>query len=319
MFVVLNGQRHEETDGVYESQNRLSGAHQLVRPTDTYLSLILSQENAGWRVVWTQTPEQLEDGDVRPIVNSAFVAQGRLWWAQGQQMYYMELGRNPPEANNWRRERYQETGETITPWFDAGVSDTRKVALAVLAEIEGLTTPEALPADKARASVEVAAGYDFDEEEDNFETLTLPKDEDSPVLYGPADFWTILEGKTRLGRRFRAIRFRIRSVLGTYDGADFVSPDVRGLTFEYYKRLGIRQRYEYSVTVDLSNAYGELEVEQMRKSLREVIENDLEVPFNYRDEGGWETRYVKVLNGSKSELTGHNVKGSQLFLSLSEL
>ena len=247
LFVVMNAVAHNEDDGVYESQQRVASLTELVRPNDTYLSIILSYERGGWRVAWTEEPAQLADYDVRPVVHDAFVAQARLWWALGTQLYYMELDQNPPEAQRWRRERYQETGRTVTPWYNAGVSDARKVGLAMLAEYEGIQHPAAIGQDEERGSIDLSIGYDYAEA---FYPIQMEPDAEEPLLYGPAEFGG------GAGKSFRTVRFEIDTALGTYPGADFVSPDVRELTFEYYKRMGIRQRYEYTVTFDLEMPYG---------------------------------------------------------------
>ena len=311
LMIVLNPPERDDQD--YENVGRLSGGGlggmtSLRHPIQHELSAVLTYRNNGWSAIWVEAP--LPNG-TQPHVLDAIIHEAQLLVVMDSQMIVVDLERNPLELQSWNRIRYEEEAETITAWFDAGISDVQKVALTMLGEIEWLNVGGQAPLNE-EGRITLSYGLNYNEGwtvlVDNWHA-----EESAPGLYGPLWFGG------RLGLAFRAIRFRIQSVQGTFEGAEWSTPDFRGLTLEYYKRLGLTQRYEYTVTVDLSQEYAEKSQEELAADLIKIIETPLLTPFIYRGEDGWRTAYVKVLGASRIEWTGPHQENRRMTLVLSEI
>lgn len=296
----------------------------LVQGTDRYLSIILSYRNQNWHTVWT---EPALPGQTHPHVLDAIVHEAQLFIVQDTDFIIIDLERNPLELQSWNRIQYEETAETVTPWYNAGIVDVQKVALTMLGEIEWLNLGGIVVTQENQEQIgtmEVFYGVDY---QDGWERLTpeggwhpqptrfnaLGNRLPSSVLYDPLPF---IDNE---GLAFDAIRFRVLTAQGTINDSEWITPDIRGLTMEYYKRLGLSQRYEYTVTLDISQFYGDRSPEKQRQELQKLIETPLLTEFTYRGRGGWRTGWVKVLGSTRAEWSGSYYEDSQVTLVLTEL
>ena len=281
-------------------------------------STILERVGDGWQVLWAggQDGQAMSD---RPAPTNALVSAAygeyRLWFSTSTQLWYIDLPLHVINPDQIPTREYVCLAETITPWFNASVAEAGKVALNLLAETRNLMGP-------GGPHIAFEIGYDYatdfipvrDLYLDDLDPIFLPKQGDA----GPGGLGH------RGGVGFRAVRLRIYSEVGANP---HTSPDLLSLTLEYYKRLGIRQKYEWRVNVDLSSPYSLLSARQLSDRLTELVDRDEQVSFVYaglpedpEDLGRHrEPYYVKVLQDSRQTLSGDYPEQALASLTLVEL
>lgn len=279
--------------------------HQTSRKASTLLELV---RGGGWQVLWAGGQDGIASSD-RPRLSLATLSPAygkyRLWFATGTQMWYIDMPRYLVNPANLPVREYAYRAESITPWFDADLSEVLKVALNILPETRNLSM------EGAELSIDIG----LDNSDEFIEVVRLTESGVVEPLYfpdpdDPAEF-------TRAGRVFRNIRFRFRSKLGMDQK---VSPDLTKFTLEFYSRLGIRQKYQFTMHVDLSQSTDH-SAQEVRRRLTKIIEKVELVPFRYRsDEGdGRGTYYVKVTNEGRSMPAGDEDAKSFTMLTLLEI
>ena len=311
-------------------------------PLDSYLPLIYSatrkpstifeRVGSGWQVLWSggqdgETPtvaDQLLTGHL-----SSAYGEYRLWWGAGTQLWYIDFPVHVINPRNLPDRPYVYYGESFTPWFNAQQAEARKVAVDFLAETRNLSEGE--------AHVEIDAGFDYDESDTAWQPIVLqnpdydPTDPDSEEFlvldledstlqepfYVQSPIASIEDHNPRKGASFRAIRFRLRSYLGSNQ---LLSPDINSLTLEYFKRRGIIQKYSFSVTIDLSQEYNRRSAIQLAQELREIADAAEMVPFTYKERDQQpRTFYVKITQDRRYEPTGPQMVNSRSTLELLEI
>ena len=291
-------------------------------------STILERVGSGWHVLWAGGQDGQPSRDHGRINHGAVSdAYGlyRLWFGTGNQLWYIDLPRHVTNPDQIPTRLYAHYAESITPWFNANVAGAQKVALSILRQVDNLVGAVSIQqegADPPGALVHIDIAYDYEEGDDSWRTI-VDSDGEAVVLDGRQTDDQLFppprapNTEPRTGTTFKAIRFRIRSTLGENQ---LVSPDIRSLTFEFYKRLGILQRYEFQVTVDLSEGYNGLSADQLRARLELMSSRANMVSFAYKDKSAQvRTHYVKVLGESLFDHTGLERENARASLVLAEL
>ena len=248
-------------------------------------------------------PDQDRPSLIAGHLSSAY-GKYRLWFGSGMQFWYIDIPRHITNPSNIPERDYAHYGESITPWYNAGISGAQKVALNLLVESRNLMEDE--------ARIEIDVGFDYDEE--NWESLA---ELDDSELHDPLNFPAANNKKPEQGRAFRAIRFRMRSWLGS---SQRLSPDLVSMTLEYYKRLGIFQKYQFNLSVDLSRPHNGLTPAQMAEKLTGMVDDPELVPFTYQAAGlADRVYYVRVFQESRVSHSGGTSENASSLMSLVEL
>ena len=270
-------------------------------------STILERVGNGWQVLWPGGQDGVVGAD-RPRINTGYISsaygQYRLWFGSDTQLWYIDLPQhviNPLQIPN---RAYTSYAESITPWFNAGVAEAVKVALNALAETRNLAK------DGPIISIDLGCDY-VDDVWHHIVTY------DGNHLHPPVTIpdCTATDRDRREGQIFQAIRFRFRSTLGPNQT---ITADLTGFTAEYYKRLGIRQKYQWNLTVDLSEPVGLNTEEDLMEKLTMIVGRPELTPFYY-EKNQTEPYYVKVFQEGRGRFTGGQNEKAYSLLTLAEL
>ena len=281
-------------------------------------STILEYTGQGWQVLWAGGQDGIPDPSHPQITTGRIIEISdsvRLWWGAGSQLWYMELPVFHNNPQNLPDLEFANFAETLTPWFNAGIAGAQKVAIDALLELAGFSALPGSPVDENK--VRLYVGYDY---EPQWYPIypAVPSDNpyDDPLdiellrgeLYLPRNPAIPDDrGGGRAGVTNSAIRFLIQTWLG-YNIRQ--SPDPRSLTYEYYKRAGRRQKFEYLVSLDLALPYNLVSAADLRARLKKMVKNPEMVPFEWEGE----TIYVKVFNNIRTSLPDEDT-----FVNIAEL
>ena len=277
------------------------------------LSTILEWIRGGWHVLWAggqdgETPTNVVNVLAQGHVTDAY-NEYRLFFGLGQQLWYIDLPRYVLNPLQLPERVFTYQAETIYPWFHAGISEAHKVALNILAETRNVTEDITLTVD---------VGYDYIDDQ-WYEIKELESDLPDPLfLPRPEDLDDMsltdaeIEERRKKGIANRAIRFRVRSTLGTNQE---ISPDLTSLTLEYYKRLGLSQKYQFAINLDLSEGTKNRSSEELIEELDKIVADPELIPFAYRDE----SFYVKVLSEQRNIPAGLEHEKATSILTLAQI
>ena len=272
----------------------------VIEPTTGYSS-ILGYNDMGWEVKWQSATSGRGLDSIH--VSDAY-SKYRVWWGHRNIVHFMDLPKdiiNPSEVGDFA---YATSGVHETPWFNAGQSEVKKLALRLNVEAQDLTSDE-------KIWIEYATDYS--------ESYTdAVKYLDSTTMYaqtgegdGSSGTYTYTFG-SKAGTTFRAIKFRLtleRDDAETTNLEKFNSPDVVSLTLEYRKKIDAK--WGHTVDVDLSNPYKGYEPKDLRANLISAIESSTLVEFTFRDDDGLTRNYyVDVVSAVGLEFTGYDERGS---------
>ena len=300
------------------SPGAFGGLPALRHTTTRRASTILERVGRGWQVLWIGGQDGLSD-PTTPVLNNGNLSDAyghfRLWFGTGTQLWYIDLPRHVINPNQIPDRAYVHYAESITPWFNANIAEVQKVALNILMETRNLYP--------FGPTVTVDVAFDYEEGEESWQSV---RDEDGrPIIFDDSTLhnpaWMPdragLGRHSRTGVAFRAIRWRIRSTLGINR---FVTSDVTSMTLEYYKRLGLIQKYQFRVTVDLAAPHGGLSVGQLEDKLTDIAAKAELVPLVYREKGRQERiYYVRVLQDARFSVSGSESANAQSNLLLTEI
>lgn len=319
MACVLNpSARQEETVTRYESEARLAGLLNLVRPQAHTRSLVLLRKHQGWHTAHV--------GELGEEIHDAAFIEDTLYLGMSGKLLQVGVEVNPLETQSWQRIRYEETAETTTAWFTGGASNAEKVALQLLLDCIWINIGGGV-ARGAEGVIDVFYGLDYQPGWTRLNAPVVYRRGAGNVIEGVASGGWEIGADRRYpplrfgdggGIRFNAIRLLLRTQQGWFSGSDWSSPDIEGLTLEYYKRLGVEQRYQYNVRVKLEAGYGGRSPEQLRADLAAVAGSSLLTRFRYRSAEGWRESHVRVVGMVQSEPTGKAALG-EAHLTLLEL
>jgi hypothetical protein len=276
-------------DAAPSSYNSFMYAQQPVIGPEVGFSAILAYNELGWECRWLS-------GSAAKKIEAARTANAydtyRLWWAQDERVYWMQLTREVTNPNELPAYEYAQTGELLTPWFTAGQSNVTKVALALKVECKGMSPTETL---------EISYATNYSGTYTSFGTITT----DGLTTYEYPD------STDPTGTEFRSIRFKVTAARGSQVTA---SPDLLSLTLEWVKKLDAR--WGHGVVIDMSRHYKGKSPMEMRSSLLATIEQNVLAEFTYRnDTGNSRNFYVRVQSATGLEATGEDERGeTTLFL-----
>jgi len=266
----------------------------VIEPT-TGFSSILGYNDMGWEVKWQASTAGRGLDSIH--VSDAY-SKYRVWWGHKNIVHFMDLPSdiiNPSEVGNFA---YGLKGVHETPWFNAGQSEIKKLALRLNIEAQDLTGAETV-------KVEYAVNY-VEEYYDIEDTLI-----NASVMGASSGTYTHTFG-SKAGTEFRAIKFKVtleRDTATTTGLEKFNTPDVVSLTLEYRKKIDAK--WGHTVDVDLSNPYRGYEPKDLRANLISAIESSTLVEFTFRDDsGGTRNYYVDVVSAVGLEFTGYDERGS---------
>jgi hypothetical protein len=203
---------------------------------------------------------------------------------------------NPSEVSEFA---YATTGVHETPWFNAGQSEVKKLALNLRIEAQDLTA-----ADKEIVKIEYATDY-------SESYTTAVSSLNSSTMGASSGTYTYTFGNN-VGTAFRAIKFKLtleRDDATTTGLEKFNTPDVVSLTLEYRKK--IEPKWGHTVDIDITNEYKGKVPKELRSNLISTIESDTLVEFTFRDDASNERNYyVDVIAAQGMEFTGYDERGS---------
>ena len=271
----------------------------VIDPTTGY-STILGYNDMGWEVKWQSS--SAGKGFDALHVSDAY-GEYRVWWGHNNIVHFMDIPKdiiNPSEVSDFS---YALEGVHETPWFNAGQSEVKKLALNLRIEAQDLTTTEKI---KVEYATDYAESY-----------TTAVGTLDSTVMAaqiggdGSSGTYTYTFGSSA-GVAFRAIKFRLtlnRSTATTTGLEKFNTPDVVSLTLGWRRK--IEPKWGHTVEVDLNNTYKGNVPKDLRSNLISAIESDTLVEFTFRDDsGGTRNYYVDVVAAQGIEFTGYDERGS---------
>lgn len=262
----------------------------VIEPSQGF-SMIMGWNELGWGVPWLSGASGT--GIDYAIVSNAY-DEYRLWWGADQRIYYMRLPRdilNPTQVSDFE---YAVSGETITPWFDAGQVEVNKLAVKIIAET--LITNGA-------DSVTVSYGTDYSESWTALTAITAS---------GKTEF-VLPDSTTPIGEVFRAIRFKVdlQRANSDPDNDKLRTPDLISLTLVYRKKLP--SKYVFTVHLDMSKQYKDKTPRQLQDALKTIRESDELQEFTYHDDSSGErTYYVDVVQDNGQDHTGHDERGEDM-------
>lgn len=187
-----------------------------MRPRDLGISIIFAWDRIGWQVVWESADST--EGITTAVVAGAY-GKHRLWFAQNQRIFYMDLPRdivNPTQVSDYE---YASAYTHLTPWFTAGQTEVSKLALLLRAETINPTTSETL-----------TIGYRLNYSTGAFTTWTAISVTGETALPFPVT-------GDAVGVEFRAIQFQIVAAQGS---SNKNTPDLVSLTLEWRKKLPLK-------------------------------------------------------------------------------
>lgn len=187
-----------------------------VRPRELGISIIFAWDRIGWQVVWESADST--EGITTAVVAGAY-GKHRLWFAQNQRIFYMDLPRdivNPTQVSDYE---YASAYTHLTPWFTAGQTEVSKLALLLRAETINPTTSETL-----------TIGYRLNYSTGAFTTWTAISVTGETALPFPVT-------GDAVGVEFRAIQFQIVAAQGS---SNKNTPDLVSLTLEWRKKLPLK-------------------------------------------------------------------------------
>jgi hypothetical protein len=263
---------------------------------DTGYSSIVGYNDMGWEVKWQSSTSGKGFDAIH--VSDAY-SKYRVWWGHNNLLHFMDLPKdiiNPSEVSEFA---YATTGVHETPWFNAGQSEVKKLALNLRIEAQDLTA-----ADKEIVKIEYATDY-------SESYTTAVSSLNSSTMGASSGTYTYTFGNN-VGTAFRAIKFKLtleRDDATTTGLEKFNTPDVVSLTLEYRKK--IEPKWGHTVDIDITNEYKGKVPKELRSNLISTIESDTLVEFTFRDDASNERNYyVDVIAAQGMEFTGYDERGS---------
>ncbi len=268
------------------------GSHMTsVIESDLGYSCILGWNDVGWEVKW-------RSGATAKAITYAHVSNAygvyRLWWALGEEVYYMRIPSditNPLEITDFP---YATSSEHITPWYNVGQMEINKLALRLRVDTLGLSSTE---------TVAVAYGLNLATGWTSLGTITS----DGVTEY------EFPNSTTPTGTEFRWIRFKLSLARGS---TITLTPSVPNHTLEYRKKMPVK--WGWQAVLDISEFYKGNTPKQQRAALQTAISLGALMEFTYRDDdGGTRNYYVDITQASGFEYSGLDERG-QVSLMLAE-
>lgn len=277
---------------------------------DTGFSHIMGWDQLGWERKW------LSSNSTAPIT-ALFISDAyneyRMWWAQNQRIYHMQIPQNIINPVYVTDLPYAASGAHETPDFTGGQSEVDKLARRLRVEVSGTSSAETVIMSFALNG------------SSSFTTLTNTYSADvnssGEITSDGVATYHFPAVATPAGTAFRSIRFKVALARGSTTTS---TPDVLRIDFEWRKKLPAQ--WGHQVVIDLSQPqYGDKTREELFEALRVAAENNVTSRFTFRDRGAddagnsnpW-VYYVDVVGFQSLESTG-NVWAGDFELTVAEV
>ena len=255
----------------------------------TGYSSILGYNELGWEAKWVASTagrkiDAMHVSNAYSDVNENY----RLWWGFDDKVYYMKLPVDIINPSKVTEFEYKSSGVHETPWFNAGQSEIKKLALQLKVEVQDSSSSE---------TVQVQYATDYAESYTSMGTIT-------------SDGITTYTFGSNVGTAFRAIKFKLSlSRANSTDADKKKTPDVVSMTLVWRKKL--EAKWGHQVSVSLHRDYKGKTPKQLREKLIEAIESTTLVEFTFRDDDSTNRNYyVDVSSATGLESTGYDERGS---------
>ena len=259
-------------------------------------SHIMGWDQLGWERKW------LSEDDTAGIswlhVSDAY-NEYRMWWAQNQRVYHMQIPQNIINPVYVTSLPYAASGGHETPDFTGWQSEVNKLAVRLRVEVSGTSSTETITMAFALngSSTFTTMTSDHSSEVSSSGTITS----DGVVTY------YFSGASTPQGTEFRSIRFKASLARGTNTT---LTPDILRIDFEWRKKLPAL--WGHQMTVDLSQEVSGQSREKMFENLRIAAENNVLSRFTFRNRDAddadnsnpW-VYYVDVIGFEAVESTGN--------------
>ena len=273
-----------------------SGHGSAVINKSTGSSSILGYDELGWEVKWVADTEgrridAMHVSNAYSDVNENY----RLWFGFDDYVYYMKLPVDIINPSKVTEFEYETSGTHETPWFNAGQSEIKKLALKLKVEVQDSSSSETVQVQYATNYVEEYSGDTGGSlgtiEADGITTYEFPN------------------STTPSGTEFRAIKFKLTLSRANSVAADKKkTPDVVSMTLEWRKKL--EAKWGHQARINLNKTYKGKSPKDLRSSLVSATESASLVEFTFRDDSGTTRNYyVDVVSASGVEGSGYDERG----------
>ena len=271
-----------------------SGSH--VIDEDVGYSSILGYDEQGWEAKWVASSSGKRIDTMH--VSNAYSDKNenyRLWFGFDNDVYYMKLPVDIINPSKVTEFEYKTSGTHHTPWFNAGQSEVKKLALKLRVEVQDSSISETVQVHYATNYVEAYSGDTGGSlgtiEADGITTYEFPN------------------STTPSGTEFRAIKFKLTLSRANSVAADKKkTPDVVSMTLEWRKKL--EAKWGHQARINLNKTYKGNSPKDLRSSLVSATESTSLVEFTFRDDSGTTRNYyVDVVSASGVEGSGYDERG----------
>lgn len=195
------------------------------------------------------------------------------------------------------------------PWFTAGQSDVTKVAVRVKVETLHPTTSETVKVYYAlnrSTTFQIMTNVGYPDGIIDGNPAGSPSDTGVTTFDFPS-VDSYVSTTARTGKEFRSIQFRVVFARGD---TTTNTPDVLGLTLEYYKKL--TPKWQFQVDVDVNTDYKGRTPKEQHAALLTAQETATLQEFTYRDPASNSdaTFYVQARPVQGAENTGFDERGT---------
>lgn len=242
--------------------------------------IVMASPGTSWHGLWAG---DVETGTPGGGIAASVAGKYRLYFSVGPSVYYTDAPtvlHNPLQRPDVT---YQPNGFLVTPWFDAGWPELRKLALGLQVDADGCSETE---------QITIEAGWDGSDDWEVIATISENGMQEIPIPY---------EG----GKIFRLCRLRVSMVRG---GDETKSPVLRSLTLLFLRRPELSYGWEFVVTTH--EPYKGITPLEMERRLLEIASEPGAGKLVFRDSEGREIERRVVVSqvmaayGTKGDARG---------------
>lgn len=285
LFAFLDASSAQGVSGLSTRVSRgVRFHHGVTFPATSGFSLILGWNARGWETKWLsgETARSISAGVVGTAYNTY-----RLWWAANQRVYYMTLPVDVVNPLQIPTQQYESEAVLETPWFDMGIRNQQKLALASIVDTIHPSTSETV-------KIEYATNL-----EETYTTIAT-KSETGEVEY------RLPSSVDSTGVPFRWWKWRITLARGS---TNTNTPQLVRITLVWRPRT--ETIYRIDATLDLTKDYAGLPVNQQLKNLRDSLNSGKLIRITFRaDPVGNLTYLMDPLDESSDEEGGPTSYGT---------
>ena len=262
---------------------------EVVQP-DTGRSAILGRDERAWQVLWTSAAGTL--AITTGHVSNAYDSY-RLWWAQDQRVYWMNLPRdviNPDEVSD---QNYAASSTHETPWFDADETHGDKTSLVLCIDTSGMSANET-----------VTVRYRL-----NFDDTVANQTSFAAITSSGHTEYLFPNATTPNGTVFLQIKFVLDFARGV---TTTLTPDVNRMDFYFIRQEDTRWGAAATVRIPPGGDFGQ-SAEQMYDNLMTAADLRTMAEVTWRDRASNTAGtanpynyYMKVRQFTGVENTGHD-------------